>query len=241
MPKITAYEVAYFMLLGISAFVLKYGKRIFQNVIKKSANSGLLTKKEHEIYTKLNNKLVEILIGMHCDRAYIFSFHNGTDLAGKISRKKVSCLFEQVSEGTSREIDGLRDLDVTAVWDWVQCFQATPKELPQGVTILKNKARCEKCLLGKRVLHFDIDKLGAGYMKAMLTQQGITSMLQTLILDQQGGIMGILGIDYCDTIDTTGFPQCDLCHESDIVALNLIELSRVKTTLWQYFKTLLEK
>ena len=241
MPKVTLYDALWFVFLGVSAFAVKYGKRIFQNVIKNSAHSGLLTKAEHEIYTKVNNKLVEILIGMHCDRAYIFSFHNGTDLAGKISRKKVSCIFEQVSQGTSREIDKLRDMDVTSIWDWVQCFQAKPSELPQGVKVMKNNPRCEKCLLNKRVLHFNIDDLPAGYMKAMLVEQGITSMLQTLILDQTGGIMGILGVDYCDTIDTFGFPQCDLCHEADVIALHLNELSRAKTTLWQYIRTLLEK
>lgn len=241
MPKITLQDVVMFVLLGLSAFVIKYGKRAFQNIIKNSANSGLLTKKEHEIYTKINNKLVEILIGMHCDRAYVFSFHNGTDLAGKISRKKVTCMFEQVSEGTSREIDTLRDLDVTAVWDWVQCFQLPSKELPQGIKIMKNNPRCDRCAVSKRVLHFDVDNMSAGFLKALLAQQGIGSMLQTLILDSQGGIMGILGIDYCSPIETHDAPQCDLCHEADIVALHLNELSRVKTTLWQYFKTLTMK
>lgn len=241
MSTVTLYDALWFVFLGASAFTVKYGKRIFQNIIKNSAHSGLLTKAEHEIYTKVNNKLVEILIGMHCDRAYVFSFHNGTDLAGKISRKKVSCIFEQVSQGTSREIDKLRDMDVTSIWDWVQCFQAKPSELPQGVKVMKNNPRCDRCALNKRVLHFDVAGLSAGYLKAILVEQGITSMIQTLILDQTGGIMGILGIDYCDSVPTDTFPQCDLCHEADVVALHMSELSRTKVTLWQYIKTLLEK
>jgi len=241
MPKLAWSEVVLALLAIVGAFSLKYIKRIAQNMVKNTVSSGLLTRKEHEVYTKINNKLIELLIGMHCDRTYIFLFHNGEDFAGKISRKKVTCTFEHVSQGTSKEIDNLKDLDVTAVWEWVSCFQADQKDLPDGVMVLRNKIMCTHCSIEKHVLHFGISQMRSSHLKALLTTQGIYTMVQTTIRNREGGIMGILGADYCSDIDTTNLPQCDLCYQADIVALHLMELHKVKLTLGQYIKTLLEK
>jgi hypothetical protein len=100
---------------------------------------------------------------------------------------------------------------------------------------------CGHCSIEKHVLHFDVAKMHSSHLKALLTTQGIFTMAQTTIRDRQGGIMGILGADYCSDVETTNLPQCDLCYQADIVALHLMELYKVKLTLGQYIKTLLEK
>jgi len=235
-------ELLTFVLLILAAYGIKYGKRIFENMIRRQASSGLLTREEHRIYTRINNKLLEILIGTHADRSYLFLFHNGDTMAQRISRKKVSCMFEQVSEGTSAEAEKLKNIDVTSIWDWLQNFLVDKeKELIKGCTALKNRVRCANCQSTRRVLHFQVDELKNGYLKALLESQGVYSMVQCVVHDAQGNIIGILGIDYCSDVDTHNFSQCDLCNESSHLTLMLEELSKVKKTLWQYVKTLMEK
>ena len=151
-------------------------------------------------------------------------------------------MFEQVSEGTSTEADKLKNLDVTSVWNWLQNFLVDKeKELVKGCTVLKNRARCNSCLADKRVLHFQVDELQNSYLKAMLESQGIYSMIHSVVYDINGYIIGVLGVDYCSNVDTYNFSQCDLCNESSHITLMLEELSKVKKTLWQYVKTLMEK
>lgn len=242
MQHITIQDVVMFGLFVIAGYGIKYGKRIFENVVKNQLQGGLLTRQEHDVYTRINNKLLEVLIGTDADRAYLFLFHNGEIMARQISRKKISCMFEQVSEGTSAEVSKLKNLDVTSVWWWLHNFLCDKDEdLGKGVSILKNNMQCSDCSTEQRVLHFDRLKMSSNVFTATLSARGILSMVQTLVYDEDENIIGVLGVDYCVQVDTHNFNQCDLCRESARMSLMLKELSKVKKTLWQYIKTLLEK
>lgn len=68
----------------------------------------------------INKSLREFLNDTKSDRAYVFRFHNGIKYYNGTHKNKLSCDYEVVTEGTSREAKNLQDIPVTLYTDMIK-------------------------------------------------------------------------------------------------------------------------
>ena len=70
---------------------------------------------DSKVDSNIQNELIRLLHETQSDRAYIMQFHNGGELAGGNPFRKMSCCYEEVSVGTSRELANLQDIPLSAI------------------------------------------------------------------------------------------------------------------------------
>ena len=67
----------------------------------------------------INRSLKELMEVTSSDRAYIFRFHNGVTYYNGSHKSKMSCDYEVVARGVSREAEMLQDIPTALYADWI--------------------------------------------------------------------------------------------------------------------------
>jgi hypothetical protein len=67
----------------------------------------------------INRSLKEFMENTDSDRAYIFRFHNGVTYYNGSHKSKMSCDYEVVARGVSREAEMLQDIPTALYADWI--------------------------------------------------------------------------------------------------------------------------
>jgi hypothetical protein len=67
----------------------------------------------------INRSLKELMENTDSDRAYIFRFHNGVTYYNGSHKSKMSCDYEVVARGVSREAEMLQDIPTALYADWI--------------------------------------------------------------------------------------------------------------------------
>lgn len=120
---------------------------------------------------KINDLLQGALEGSGADRAYIFQFHNGIQFYSGQHAQRMSCTYEVVAYGTSREAPNLQNLQTSLFSWWIN-------ETLQG-----------------RMHYEEISKMEDYTTKIVLEQQGIQSIVCHPLISK-GRVIGIVGLDF---------------------------------------------
>lgn len=147
---------------------------------------------EHErnIHVQINQVLVELLVELSADRAYIAQFHNGTVFLGSSTDIKKSRTFERVRPGVSYVSERFQDLRLSLMDDEIQFVNSEKPTL------------------------IYINGLNDTKFRRMMEMGGVYCTVR-FPLRVNNQILGFLGIDFdaCEYKDT---PSHKHCHELGI-------------------------
>ncbi len=110
--------------------------------------SFLQMAKDSRIDSEIQAELISLLHRNKADRAYIMQFHNGGELAGGNPFRKMSCCYEEVTLGTSRELATLQDIPLSAIPECINELANQPNAFIKRVDEIK--CGMEKALLIRR-------------------------------------------------------------------------------------------
>ena len=159
------------LLLAFAVFVIY----LFKNEIKYLFNTKVVD--EDRIVLELNshhlidNSLKQLMADAKADRAYIFRFHNGDEYYNGTHKNKMSCDYEVVTKGTSREAVNLQNMPVSLFSTFI------------------------KDVIELNMFYPNIDSMADVVTKAELQRQGIIG-LAAVPYYRDGKLMAIIGIDY---------------------------------------------
>ena len=119
----------------------------------------------------IQNALSKVLNKYNADRAYIFRFHNGVTYYNGTHKNKMSCDYEVVRKGVSRQATTLQDIPVTLFPTFIREVNAD------------------------RMMYDDIDDIEDLRVQETLAQQGIKGLLVTPYR-REGNLFAMIGIDY---------------------------------------------
>lgn len=106
------------------------------------------------------------------DRAWVFLFHNGAYGSTGIPFKKVSCFYEVVTPGVSRELNNSQNVGLTSI--------------PVAIDLL---------VKNNDAFFINVSQLRTGLFKSMCEAQGTKYMIwHRLMIGEQ--FLGIVGVDY---------------------------------------------
>lgn len=123
----------------------------------------------------IETALNDLMIKTKADRAYIFRFHNGDIYYNGSHKSKMSCDYEVVNDGVSREAERLQDIPTALYSRWL-------KDVIEYKMFIDNVS--------------EIDDIRT---KQMLELQGINA-LSVVPYYRNGKIFALIGIDYINEI-----------------------------------------
>lgn len=136
----------------------------------------------------IQNALGKVLTRYNADRAYIFRFHNGVTYYNGTHKNKMSCDYEVVGKGVSRQATLLQDIPVTLFPTFIREVNAN------------------------RMMYDDINDIEDLRVQETLAQQGIKGILVTPYR-RDGNLFAMIGIDYTrsseplDKVDLSEFKR----------------------------------
>jgi hypothetical protein len=119
----------------------------------------------------INEALEELLDSTASDRAYIFRFHNGVNYYTGTHKGRMSCDYEVVSKGTSKEANNLQNLSATLYSDFI-------------IDVLLYD-----------MIHTDVEEIDNLRTRETLRIQGIKA-LSVMPYYRDGYLLALIGIDY---------------------------------------------
>lgn len=151
----------------------------FQNEIKRIIDLRIL--KEDVVINTINDDVIietalnDLMMVTNADRAYIFRFHNGVSYYNGSHKSKMSCDYETVKIGISREAERLQDVPTGLYSRWL------------------------KDVIEYKMFITDLEQLEDLRTKKALELQGITG-LAVVPYYRDGKIFALIGVDYVRNI-----------------------------------------
>jgi len=204
---------------------------VWDKIYSKFKGPQKIGKETQDIIANINIDLSALRGLMDADRTYIVEFHNGSHFASKIPQWRLSKTYERVTAGITYESHRLQNVSVSLVWDYLEALFSTraKSKLPAGMTPITDQDRTLSCDGGcsalRRVYLLDVNKMDmdAGPLRAILEQQGVEYSLITPIINSEKGVIGYVGVEYCDKgrniLEDDNIDTCDLCKFSSQIAL----------------------
>lgn len=138
---------------------------------------------ELDSHALIDNALKSLMVEAKADRAYIFRFHNGDAYYNGTHKNKMSCDYEVVTNGTSREAVRLQNMPVSLFSQFIK-----------DVLILK-------------MFYPDISNMQDVVTKSELERQGIKG-ITAVPYYRDGKLFAIVGLDYVRNLgDVNGFAK----------------------------------
>lgn len=119
----------------------------------------------------IETALYDLMIKTNSDRAYIFRFHNGITYYNGSHKSKMSCEYEVVKNGVSREAERLQDVPTALYSRWL------------------------KDVVDYKMFINNINEIEDLRTKKILEAQGITG-LRVVPYYRDGKIFALIGVDY---------------------------------------------
>jgi hypothetical protein len=134
----------------------------------------------------LRNKMAELRVLLGADRVGIFQFHNGGTFSNKNPQWRVSCTDEVHAPGV-QPADAL-----------TQAIFAS--RLMEMVAHLFDRKHPQEHVDSPKdnIFVLSVDQMDDGFTKSLLYGQGVQTILQAPLFDQDGMICGYLAADFCD-------------------------------------------
>lgn len=145
---------------------------------------------------RINTALNDLLIDTKSDRAYIFRFHNGVKYYNGSHKGKMSCDYEVVKRGISREGNRLQNMPTALYADWL-------------LEVLEYK-----------MFYPDISLMTDLRAKADLEVQGIKG-IGVLPYYRNGNLFALIGIDYVNDISEQDKEDFEQNKKKNIEALKI--------------------
>lgn len=176
MIDVVSKQRVWFIILLFFSFVMY----TFRNEITRVIDLRLLGKdvvvNSVEKDVLINKSLRSLMLDAGADRAYIFRFHNGVTYYDGTHKSKMSCDYEVVEKGISREAERLQNLPTALYADWI------------NEVILNN------------MYVYDISYLENERIRYMLEIQGVKG-LAVAPYYRDGKLFALIGIDYVREIN----------------------------------------
>lgn len=173
---VVSKQRVWFIILLFFSFVMY----TFRNEITRVIDLRLLGKdvvvNSVEKDVLINKSLRSLMLDAGADRAYIFRFHNGVTYYDGTHKSKMSCDYEVVEKGISREAERLQNLPTALYADWI------------NEVILNN------------MYVYDISYLENERIRYMLEIQGVKG-LAVAPYYRDGKLFALIGIDYVREIN----------------------------------------
>lgn len=230
--KLFGNDFVNFVAAIIVATIPLFYKRLRQYVIswfKKLFEGEKFSGKEiNDKIVKVNNRLLELLIMMKADRAYVYQFHNGNVFTSKQPIWKISCTNEVCARGVSYESHRTQNVIVSSIWEAVSAIfiEETDKFDPGSTKV--QPATCgssgQECSAPKGVFMYVIDQMPESYAKFHLTSQSSKLIFHAPLLDAHENVIGIVGIDFThEDFDYSEKVQqaCEVCKASTEISFIL--------------------
>lgn len=178
-------------------------------------------KKIHEQNTKINNKLVELMVKLDAKRVYVIQFHNGSKFSNNKPIWRFSCTHEICQKGVSYEIHRMQNKLASTSWDIIGAVYNIDNV--NGVTkIIGDK--CKK--LGIEVkpprgcYEYNIEKMQESMGKHLMINRGSNFTVQSALFDTTDkSIIGLLGVDFGEK--TYIGKTCELCDAASAISFLL--------------------
>ena len=123
----------------------------------------------------IDNALSELIEDTKSDRAYIFRFHNGVQYYNGTHKSKMSCDYEVVKRGVTREAQRLQDLPTALYSSWIR-------------DVIENN-----------MYVVDVSKMDNLRVRYSLEEQGIIA-LAVAPYYRNGKVFALIGVDYIRAI-----------------------------------------
>ena len=148
---------------------------LFQEELRHLFNTKVIDKDrivlELDSHTLIDNTLNSLMVEAKADRAYIFRFHNGDAYYNGTHKNKMSCDYEVVTNGTSREAVNLQNMPVSLFSQFI------------------------KDVIALKMFHPDIATIKDVITKTELQRQGIKG-IHAVPYYRDGKLFAIVGLDY---------------------------------------------
>lgn len=110
------YSTLVLIFLGFLVYLFQLElKHLFK--VKIAQNDRILT--ELGSHKNIEDTLKTLMKDSGADRAYVFRFHNGDEYYNGTHKNKLSCDYEVVRNGVSREAVNLQDLPTSLFSEWI--------------------------------------------------------------------------------------------------------------------------
>lgn len=148
--------------------------------------------------SSVKKELIELCTRTSSDRSFIMRFHNGTSFVLSDPQWKVTCSQEVVrNEGISYVADNMNNMLVTKIMELINPIITGTES--SGITNYK----CKKCkfkpVCDKKRFNivYQIDELEGSFTKTALERDNVKTLVLAGIM-HGNGIIGMIGISYCD-------------------------------------------
>ena len=171
----TIKSIRYLRYKTLLLFFVVFIIYLFQEELKYLFNTKVIDRDrivlELDAHALIDNTLNSLMKEAKADRAYIFRFHNGDSYYNGTHKNKMSCDYEVVTNGTSREAVNLQNMPVSLFSQFIK-----------DVILLK-------------MFHPDIDNMVDVITKTELKRQGIKG-INAVPYYRDGKLFAIIGLDY---------------------------------------------
>ena len=159
-------------------FAVKLGNALFDDYKKKRAEKteDTLAEARNHVSTTIMAILERTLLRAHCDRAYVFEFHNGTTSMGGLPFMKMTNTYEALGEGARSEMAGRENMPM------------------QMYTTFINSITTNNCIIMDTRNRTDV---ATGFEYETLVARGVAVSVRAKIKDINMRVVGYFGIDYC--------------------------------------------
>ena len=132
-------------------------------------------------HSVIDASLTEVMKNTGADRAYVFLFHNGDAYYNGTHKNKMSCDYEVVEAGISRESTNLQNMPVSLFSGFI------------------------KCTIDMKMFYPDVNSMEDLATRIELKRQGVKG-IAAVPYYRDGKLFAIIGIDYVTNVgDTTNF------------------------------------
>lgn len=168
--------------------VLYYLKQLLRNASLDKHH--LLSTTDLDVYGEIVEKLTCLRMSTSADRAYIISIRNGDVQINNLHQHKMYCDYEVSGDGIMELKQHMQGIAVQDMYDMViMYFKGTRVT---GV-YPNNGVHC-----------YSVDELENGYAKTLFKSLGTSLSYHIVLRDSDSNILGVIGIDYIDSIPDVG-------------------------------------
>lgn len=168
----------------VGFIVLYYLKQILKNASMDKHH--LLSTTDLDVYGEIVEKLTCLNVNTNSGRAYILSIRNGDVQISNLHQHKIYCDYEVSGDGVMELKKHIQGIAVQDMYDFVMMyFKGT---------------RVSGVYPNDGVFCYSVDELENGYVKTLFKSLGTNLSYHVVLRDSDSDILGIIGLDYIDTI-----------------------------------------
>lgn len=191
---------------GFHTYISDHVKAFLNKYFHKKIDGSKVTDEYDAIY----ERMVEIKTILEADRVFLDNFHNGSIFLPNRPIWRFSRSYETVANGVSYTIKDTQNILALTAWDYLAPFFDNKQR--KYCYKLKGDTCLDGCKNLFGIYKFIVDKMPESYLKVILRNQGVESLILLPIIDSEN-IVGYIGIHFMRDFNEKDINTCVVCQK----------------------------